>query len=341
MYDLHVGDCRAALGSLPDNHFHAVITSPPYYNLRDYGHAAQIGRENSPAAYVDRLVESFRAVRRTLRPDGSLWLNVGDSYAAGVLPEGVKKKDLIGIPWLLAFALRADGWHLRSDIVWAKPNGTPESVKDRPSRCHEYVFLLTKSARYFYDREAVREPNTSPKPTGRKAAALALKARAGGAWAENKEVRGGFVTYNPRGRNRRTVWSIPTASFRPARVGITDVDHFALFPPDLVKPCLLAGTSEGGCCPNCGRSWRRVADAEDATRDTFHQACGCEPAPSAPCRVLDPFAGSCTTGVVCIQTGRDFVGCELNPDYARLGHARLAHAGKKIGSEILGGYNVS
>lgn len=331
MHQIIVGDCRESLRRFPSNHFHAAITSPPYFNLRDYGHAAQIGRENAPSLYIESLVELLREVRRTLRPDGSLWLNIGDSYARGPLPAGVKKKDLIGIPWMLAFALRADGWYLRSDVIWTKPNGTPESVKDRPSRCHEYVFLLTKTARYFYDREAVMEPNTSPKPAGKKAAILAAGGRNGGAWAANKEAHGGFVTYNPRGRNRRTVWSIPTASFRPERVGVTDVDHFALFPPALVRPCILAGTSAGGCCPECGCPFRRVADAEDVRNDIFRQACVCPPAPPVPCRVLDPFAGSCTTGVVCIEEGRDFVGCELNPDYARLGQARMDDAAQRIG----------
>lgn len=173
------------------------------------------------------------------------------------------------------------------------------------------------------------EPAVSPKPTGRKAAALALKVRAGGAWSENKEAHGGFVAYSPRGRNRRTVWSIPTASFRPERVGVTDVDHFALFPPALVRPCVLAGTSAGGCCPECGCPFRRIADAEDVSLDISQQACACPPAPPVPCRVLDPFAGSCTTGVVCIEQSRDFVGLELNPDYARLGQARLDDAAKK------------
>ena len=329
MYDLNVGDCRTTLQRLPANHFHAAITSPPYYNLRDYHHAAQVGRENTPSAYVESLVEIFRDVRRVLRPDGSLWLNIGDTFAKGPLPVGIKKKDLIGIPWLLAFALRADGWHLRCDVVWSKVNGTPESIKDRPSRSHEYVFLLTKTAHYFYDRVAVLEPNTDKKPSGRKAAILAAGGRGGGRWAAEKDAHGGFVAYNPRGRQKRSVWTLPTASFRPERVGITDVAHFAMFPPALVRPCVLAGTSEAGCCPSCGVPWKRIADREDALRDTFVQACACAAAAPVPCRVVDPFAGSCTTGVVCIEAGRDFTGCELNPDYARLGRARLEDAAAK------------
>ena len=306
--------------------------SPPYFNLRDYLNPAQVGRENAPGLYIQSLVEIFREVRRTLRPDGSLWLNIGDSYARGPLPAGIKKKDLIGIPWMLAFALRQDGWHLRSDVIWTKPNGTPESVKDRPSRCHEYVFLLTKTARYFYDRHAVMEPNTSAKPTGRKAALLALKGNNGGAWAANKEVRGGFVTYNPRGRNRRTVWSIPTASFRPERVGVTDVDHFALFPPALVRPCVLAGTSAGGCCRECGCPWRRLADGEDVKSDIFEPVCRVSAGVARSLRgfltrspAARPPASSAS------KKAADFTGLELNPDYARLGQARLDDASRRTG----------
>lgn len=327
MYDLHVGDCRAVFTHFPANHFHSVITSPPYYRQRDYKHSAQMGQETTPQAYVQALVALLRDVRRVLRPDSTLWLNLGDTYARGPLTGGIKKKDLLGIPWAVALALRADGWHLRSDVIWSKPNGTPESVRDRPSRCHEYVFLLTKTARYFYDRVAVLEPNTDKKPTGRKAAILAAGGRNGGHWAANKDVRGGFVTYNPRGRNKRSVWSIPTASFRSERVGVTDVAHFALFPPSLVRPCVLAGTSAAGCCPACGAPWRRHlgADRHEPAEDTWRPGCSCGATP-VPCRVIDPFAGSCTTGVVCIEEGRDFTGCELNPDYARLGHARLEDA---------------
>lgn len=327
MYSLHVGDYPELLQGLADNSVHCCITSPPYYNLRDYHNSRQIGLERTPDAFIQSLVAVFRQVRRVLRPDGTLWLNIGDTYAKGTLPGGVKKKDLIGIPWMLAFALRADGWHLRCDVIWSKPNGTPESIKDRPSRSHEYVFLLTKQTTCYYDREAVREPNVSKKPTGRKGALLAMNGRNGGKWAANADVRGGFVTWNPRGRNKRTVWSIPTASFRPERLGITDVDHFALFPPALVLPCLLAGTSQAGCCPMCGAPWRRVVgETDDPAEDGWRQACECAPAAPIPCTVVDPFGGSCTTGVVSIEEGRNFIGFELNPDYARLGQARLDDA---------------
>jgi DNA modification methylase len=278
------------------------VTSPPYWGLRDYGHDDQIGLEKTPEEYVARMVDVFRGVRRVLRDDGTLWLNLGDSYAAGghggggsymaerkdaawqrestatgfrSAPPGLKPKDLVGIPWRVAFALQADGWYLRSDIIWAKPNPMPESVTDRPTKAHEYLFLLTKSARYFYDADAVREDHTS-KPIARN------RHQNGGGSAESMSgdvtQNFGSMEYNPHGRNRRTVWTIPTQPFPGA--------HFAVFPPALVEPCILAGSKKG---------------------DT----------------VLDPFAGSGTVGVVCRKHERDFIGIEINPEYARMARGRL------------------
>lgn len=220
---LIVGDCLEALRGMPDASVDACITSPPYWGLRDYGVAGQIGAEPTVDAFLAHLTHVFREVRRVLRPNGTLWLNVGDSYTSGgrtwrdadkknparamsyraPTPTGLKPKDLIGVPWKLAFALQADGWYLRSDIIWNKPNAHPESVKDRPTRSHEYLFLLSKSEKYFFDHEAVKEPSA----TGSK-------------------------------RARRSVWSIPTEPFRDA--------HFATFPPALVAPCVLAATAPGG-----------------------------------------------------------------------------------------------
>lgn len=211
------GDAEKILQQLPDEHFRTCITSPPYWGLRDYGEETQIGAEDDPDKFIDRLVKVFDQVRRVLREDGTLWLNIGDSYTSGnrayratdkknpvramgyraKTPEGLKPKDLIGVPWKLAFALQKAGWYLRSDIIWEKPNCMPESVKDRPTRSHEYVFLLSKSLRYHYDPANVRV----------------------------------------NGRNRRTVWSIPTEPFPGA--------HFATFPQGLVEPCILAGTVPG------------------------------------------------------------------------------------------------
>ncbi|MCE9592109.1 MAG: site-specific DNA-methyltransferase [Planctomycetes bacterium] len=220
---VHVGDALAILPTLPENEFRCCVTSPPYWGLRDYGITGQIGAEESLDEYVTNLVGVFREVRRVLADDGTLWLNLGDSYTSGnrrwretdrknparamsyrpPTPRGLKPKDLVGVPWRVAFALQADGWYLRSDIIWHKPNCQPESVKDRPTRSHEYVFLLTKSEEYHYDHEAVREIADIP---GQR-------------------------------RNRRTVWSINTEPFSGA--------HFATFPTALVEPCVLAGTTKG------------------------------------------------------------------------------------------------
>lgn len=215
-------DALTALAGMPDEFFRCCVTSPPYWGLRDYGIPHQIGAEQKLEDYVENLTRVFREVRRVLRADGSLWLNLGDSYTSGgrtwrdadkknkgramdyraPTPEGLKPKDLIGVPWRVAFALQADGWYLRSEIIWNKPNCQPESVKDRPTRCHEYLFLFTKSERYYYDHEAIKEPSTA----------------------------GGY-------KNRRSVWNINTEAFPGA--------HFATFPVTLVEPCILAGTETG------------------------------------------------------------------------------------------------
>lgn len=304
--------------------------SPPYYGLRNYGTYGQIGLEETPDKYIERLVEVFREVRRVLKDDGTLWLNMGDSYAGsnengtrqtkwrtadvykseknynlrkatGRKDDGCKPKDLIGIPWLLAFALRADGWYLRADIIWQKPNAMPESVKDRPTRAHEYIFLLSKSAKYYYNAEAVKEPavgfdNAAPagsmgtaRPNSRRRG-NAKTFRGGGAYthdqaAENSasvERESHGLTPNETGkRNRRTVWTIATRPYKGA--------HFATFPEELVRPCILAGSRPG---------------------DT----------------VLDPFCGSGTTGAVAIQEGRDFIGIEINPEYCALSKQRIEEA---------------
>ena len=293
-----VGDAIEQLRRLPDGCVHTCVTSPPYYGLRCYGHDGQIGLEDTPEAYVARLVEVFREVRRVLRDDATLWLNIGDSYAANrpyqvpstkggakhgpaqgaggkasVVPDGLKLKDLIGIPWMVAFALRADGWWLRQDIIWHKPNPMPESVRDRCTKAHEYVFLLSKGPRYYFDSEAIKEPATGPvggaKGRGKQqsAASYAVNGRhpqrdsCGG-------VGGDGVT-----RNRRSVWTVTTKPYAGA--------HFATFPPDLIEPCILAGCPRGGT-------------------------------------VLDPFGGSGTTAGVAVKHGRNAILCELNPDYAAL-----------------------
>ena len=306
-YTLHVGDCLETLRTLPDGAVHCVVTSPPYWGLRDYGHAGQIGLEQTPDEYVGRLVEVFREVRRVLRDDGTVWLNLGDSYmaakgtchnpgggaaslqkaakAAGQYKTwrpnksqadamGLKHKDLVGIPWRVAFALQADGWWLRQDIIWHKPNPMPESVRDRCTKAHEYVFLLTKSARYFYDAAAVAEPSVYP-DDNRKARSTVDQKRM--PTASIAGVRPGSATY--ANRNRRSVWTVTTKPYKGA--------HFATMPPELAETCIRAG------CPVDGT-------------------------------VLDPFAGSGTTLAVAVANGRQAVGIELNAEYAGLVHERMA-----------------
>ena len=354
---------------LADQSVQCVVTSPPYFSLRDYGVAGQLGLEKSPEEYVENMVRVFREVGRVLRDDGTLWLNLGDSYAGsggagGDYNEGglragqpkyksqfkidrskrnssrwggdrkvasLKPKDLIGIPWRVAFALQADGWYLRSDIIWHKPNPMPESVTDRPTKAHEYVFLLSKNSRYFYDMDAVREPHSREWWTE----TVGEKYMPEGVGRNDRGKREGNGT--PAGRNRRTVWSIATAP--------TPYAHFATYPPALVEPCIKAGTSERGCCPVCGAPWERVtervgqtehggprkrADAPGAevsptsvfrtgvipTKETVGWRPTCDhDADPRPCIVLDPFAGSGTTGMVARKIGRSFVGLDLSFTY--------------------------
>ncbi|EML5398593.1 site-specific DNA-methyltransferase [Pseudomonas aeruginosa] len=299
-HEIRVGDCLDALRAMPDQSFHCCITSPPYFGLRDYGMASQIGLEQTPDEFVSRLVEVFREVRRVLRDDGTLWLNLGDSYAndgkwggssggkhANALHgntsvgrtktrTGLKPKDLIGIPWRVAFALQVDGWFLRQDIIWHKPNPMPESVRDRCTKAHEYVFMLTKSPRYYYDHEAVKEDAVSEHPSGngfKRDARESYKNLDGTARGNDEQWTGVGGK-----RNRRSVWTVPTAGFKGA--------HFATFPPDLIRPCVLAGAPRGGL-------------------------------------VLDPFGGAGTTALVAMQEGRRSVLIELNPEYAAIARNRL------------------
>lgn len=305
--DLYIGDCVHAMRTLPDRSVHTCVTSPPYFGLRDYNVDGQIGLESTPEAFVARLVEVFREVRRVLRDDGTLWLNLGDSYAANrtyqvpstkggpkhgpgqavggagtSVPEGLKPKDLIGIPWRVAFALQADGWYLRQDIIWHKPNPMPESVTDRCTKAHEYVFLFSKSARYFFDADAIKDPSVTNDPrrpyTSKGAKDLDGRAQ----WKSGQKREGEDFSL----RNRRSVWTVTTKPFKGA--------HFATFPPDLIEPCVLAGAPLGGT-------------------------------------VLDPFGGSGTTGGVAIRNGRKAILCELNPDYPKMMPDRIASiAGKPV-----------
>ena len=310
---IYHGDVLACLAAMADESAQCVVTSPPYWGLRDYGEAGQLGLEPTPQEYVAKMVEVFREVRRVLRADGVCWLNLGDSYATGagkvgdcpgggkqgeawkgyrgtrggsekhargamgpmVQPNrmpipGLKPKDLVGIPWRVAFALQDDGWWLRQDIIWHKPNPMPESVRDRCTKAHEYVFLLTKSARYWWDAGAMEEPSSGL--TG---------GRFGGGGLEVGRLRQDAGRKRPHDngtRNRRSVWTVATQPYSGA--------HFATFPPALIAPMILAGCPMGGV-------------------------------------VLDPFHGAGTTALVCQQTGRRYVGCELNSDYIDMSLDRL------------------
>ena len=277
------------------------VTSPPYFGLRDYGHPGQIGLEQTPDDYIAAMVEVFRCVRDVLADDGTLWLNIGDSYCSTApgtknapqtkgskteagqwanqrppTPAGMKPKDLIGIPWMLAFALRADGWYLRQDIIWHKPNPMPESVRDRCTKAHEYVFLLSKSEWYFYDAEAVMEPVAAS--TVERLSQPTLHQQGGSVRVPGKTNGNMKAVGRTDKRNRRSVWTVATRPYKGA--------HFATFPPALIEPCILAGSRPGDI-------------------------------------VLDPFMGSGTTAQVALQHGRRYLGCELNPDYAPLSRERI------------------
>lgn len=326
---IHHGDALTVLRTLPAESIHCCVTSPPYWGLRDYGVAGQLGLERTPEEYITRMVEVFREVRRVLRADGTCWVNIGDSYAGswgaqgrqgdgaikgrsacyerqiaaaakkasriGSIPESsvLKPKDLVGIPWMLAFALRADGWYLRSEIIWHKPNPMPESVQDRPTKAHEQIFLLSKSERYWYDADAIAEQSQCRefrRPHG---------------WADDGDhsavdwsakrtsvVRGGFTGKTEamasqgrnsfravvETRNKRTVWTVATQP--------TPEAHFATYPIALIEPCVLAGCPAGGT-------------------------------------VLDPFCGAGTTGMAAMKHGRDFIGIELNAEYIAIAEKRL------------------
>jgi DNA modification methylase len=335
MNRIEFGDCRETMRRWAQEgvKVQTCVTSPPYFGLRDYGHEGQIGLEQRPEEYVAAMVEVFRCVWDVLADDGTLWVNIGDSYfphggsrgnktpagdtlrgrnneyqpAPKLKAEGIKGKDLIGIPWMLAFALRADGWYLRQDIIWHKPNPMPESVRDRCTKAHEYIFLLSKSDRYFFDGEAIKEPitdssairmlqnikeqqgsdrvpgktNGTMKAVGRKPYTPDMAGGGSGMAGHSGYRRAdGTLLIRPT-RNKRSVWTVTTKPYKGA--------HFATFPPDLIEPCILAGSREGDI-------------------------------------VLDPFMGSGTTAQVALQHGRQYLGCELNEDYKALQDERIAKA---------------
>lgn len=340
-FTLYTGGAADVLRELPSSSVHSIVTSPPYHGQRDYGVEGQIGREQTIAEHVRALVSVFAEARRVLRDDGTLWLNYGDRY---------EDKQLCGLPWTIAFALRDDGWKLRRDIVWEKTNPMPESVEDRPTTAHEYVFLFSKSDLYFYDFEAVREPvtgNAHARGDGLNPKA-AENTRAGGI-KQNASFSVAMSGLTAR-RNLRSVWRIQSAPFTGA--------HFAVFPPDLPARCIQASTSAHGACGACGAPWSPVYEKKSPGRHELphdhpeyrparyvgkHDAlngggqryldvvtvgwaagCDCDDAGVVPCVVLDPFMGAGTTGCAARDLNRRSIGIELNPEYARLAADRLA-----------------
>jgi DNA modification methylase len=311
MNKIEFGDCRDTMRRWVSEgvRVQTCVTSPPYFGLRDYGHEGQIGLEQTPEQYIVAMVEVFRCVRDILADDGTLWLNIGDSYVGSAnnggiasktmqgpqaatgknLPtkrgDGLKPKDLIGIPWMLAFALRADGWYLRQDIIWHKPNPMPESVRDRCTKAHEYIFLMSKSEKYFFDSEAMREPasNTSGWAKQINKGKTHKHKKPGWVYLDGREeCHLGLKSWlNTETRNRRSVWTVATRPYKGA--------HFAVFPPALIEPCILAGSRPGDI-------------------------------------VLDPFMGSGTSAAVALQHGRQYLGCDLNPEYGPLQDQRIAAA---------------
>jgi len=300
------GDCLSVLKEIPDECINCCVTSPPYYALRDYGVEGQIGLEETPEEYIQKLVEVFREVKRVLKNDGTLWVNIGDSYNGykgnansqyndsayvgghgfhptrkagyGLECKNLKQKDLIGIPWMLAFALRADGWYLRQDIIWHKPNPMPESVRDRCTKSHEYIFLLSKSPRYYFDHEAIQE-DANPKWKDRYKSEFNKGKQQDIVYPNGRPNSVGMREYIGK-RNKRDVWNIQVKAVKDA--------HFATFPEELIKPCILAGCEKGGV-------------------------------------VLDPFFGSGTTGRVTAMLNRDYLGIELNPAYIEISKRRTSN----------------
>lgn len=305
---IYNGDSLEVLKTLPSDSIDCCVTSPPYYGLRDYGVAGQIGLEDTPDEYIKKLVCVFHEVKRVLKSDGTLWVNIGDSYVGtggdrkkpvsneifnmlqannpkdgrysknkAMRDTGLKSKDLIGIPWMLAFALRADGWYLRQDIIWAKPNPMPESVTDRCTKSHEYIFLLSKSQHYYYDADTIKEPTVYPvgsrvdKQRGEFKGKYHIH-------EEFKHISDSFRAIR-NSRNKRDVWNVATIPYQGA--------HFATFPPDLIEPCILAGCPENGI-------------------------------------VLDTFMGAGTTGLVTKRNNRNYIGIELNPEYIKIAEKRIS-----------------
>jgi len=363
---VRVGDCRIGMREMHGGSAHCCVTSPPYFGHRAYGVKAVawpaldyapmpglpmirveamecvLGEESTLEAYVAHLILALREVRRVLRSDGVMWLNLGDTYAQrGSLREsGLDDKQQIGVPWRVAWALQADGWMLRADIVWSKPNPMPSPVNDRPTSAHEFVFLFSKGADYFYDADAIREAHVDARKV--KHGKGAMRGQRALRPTTERGIDDVSRRYNPAGRNARDVWTVSPDPFKG--------DHFAVMPSRLVRPCVLAGTSERGCCPACGAPWTREVERtamvvregpsrratrkaagdgsssrtactgtmlEPPTRRTVGWApsCECPKHDPVPCTVIDPFGGSATTGAVATWFGRRAILCEMGESF--------------------------
>jgi len=310
-YEIKLGDSLEVLKAMDSESVHCCVTSPPYWALRNYDVDGQLGQEHTPEEYVNKLVDILREVKRVLRDDGTLWLNLGDSYVGSGAKgkhkdpknpkgrnaqsdkannnkvQGLKPKDMVGIPWRVAFALQDDGWYLRSDIIWHKNNCMPSPVKDRPTSSHEHIFLLSKSQKYYYDNEAIYEPLIDPTRKDEGASGFGgLKHTSQPDKTTNSTYSGRkFDASKLKGKNKRDVWIVPTAHYKGS--------HVAVYPPKLIKPCILAGCPDGGT-------------------------------------VLDPFSGSGTTGVVALQNNKKYIGIELNPEYVKLSEDRIIDSGANL-----------
>lgn len=365
------GDAKSMLSKFPDNTFHTAVTSPPYWKQRDYFAKGQLGQEATPEEFIENLVDICKEVKRVLRKDGTFWLNIGDSYntssgfcrgTKGWKRKGrdkgsadkkaikhpyVKKKELFGVPWMLAISLQKDGWYLRCDIIWEKSNPMPDGAKDRPTRGHEYLFLLSKSPQYFYDYYRVLE-DTEEKPDGVQSFGARNQK---GTYRMDQERS--FQHYGKR--NKRSVWTTSVSSFQG--------DHFATYPPQLIEPCIMASTSEYGCCVKCGTPWSRQFEKVEVGVDPkmdkglkkrksesvnyfedecptieeeketeyslelvskgWEKGCKCKTDEVTSCLVLDPFSGTGTTGEVALKHGQRYVGIELNKKYIEISRERL------------------
>lgn len=378
---IYHGHCLDILKTLPENSIDCCVTSPPYYGLRDYGVSGQIGLEETPEMFVQQLVQVFNEVNRVLKPTGTLWLNIGDSYAGGgggnynktgisnaggqhitnvrnkqtwLNGNNLKPKDLIGIPWMLAFALRNAGWYLRQEIIWHKPNPMPESVTDRCTKAHEQIFLLTKRAKYYFDSEAIKQPVADSTANDKRLYDEKYKAPTIDVNFPGGKIRGNGLLKSNVGQtkaNKRSVWTVTTSPYKDA--------HFATFPENLIVDCILAGTSAHGCCAACGKPYERILEktgssklrngaqekakkvivqmrGETSLNTSMHltnelpiyettgwqATCHCS-ASVVPCTVLDPFSGAGTTAVVAKKLHRQYIGIELNQQYINLTHKRL------------------